>query len=359
LTNPPSRASICIKVSKSYGEKSIRTAATLGIIDKTLNIQRNSDFLYIPLKRELARGETDSLSHNVPEYQISTHDFSERRRTPRTLMECLKDELAPNLLVSLPHSMDIIGDIAIIEIPDELQPHEGIIGKAILSTHKNVETVLAKASPVEGEFRTRQFQLIAGENKTITTHKENGCQYFLDITKAYFSPRLSNEHKRIANLTKESEMVVDLFAGVGPFVILIAKTHSNVKVYAVDANPDAITFLKKNVRLNRVENKVYPMLGDAKKIAEQHLVGIADRVIMNLPEKAIEFVEPACKTLKPKGGNIHFYCFMSDRSSLENNKDDLINSVEKAGRKITTISSRLVRSTAPHQWQVAFDAKVH
>jgi tRNA (guanine37-N1)-methyltransferase len=274
-------------------------------------------------------------------------------------MECLKDELAPNLLVSLPHSMDIIGDIAIIEIPDELQPHEGIIGKAILSTHKNVETVLAKASPVEGEFRTRQFQLIAGENKTITTHKENGCQYFLDITKAYFSPRLSNEHKRIANLTKESEMVVDLFAGVGPFVILIAKTHSNVKVYAVDANPDAITFLKKNVRLNRVENKVYPMLGDAKKIAEQHLVGIADRVIMNLPEKAIEFVEPACKTLKPKGGNIHFYCFMSDRSSLENNKDDLINSVEKAGRKITTISSRLVRSTAPHQWQVAFDAKVH
>jgi tRNA (guanine37-N1)-methyltransferase len=274
-------------------------------------------------------------------------------------MECLEDELAPNLLASLPHSMDIVGNIAIVEIPHELEPHKNTIGKAILVTHKNLETVLAKASAVTGEYRTREFKLLAGKNKTTTIHRENGCQYFVDLAKAYFSPRLSNEHKRIAELTEEEETVVDLFAGIGPFVILIAKTRGDVKTYAVDVNPDAITFLKKNARLNRVENKVFPILGDAQIIAKEQLIGIADRVIMNLPEKAIEFVEAGCKALKPKGGYIHFYCFINEQNPLEKNKIDLINSLEKAGRKINKISSKLIRSTAPYQWQVAFDAEIH
>jgi tRNA (guanine37-N1)-methyltransferase len=182
----------------------------------------------------------------------------------------------------------------------------------------------------------------------------------LDVAKAYFSPRLSYEHNRVASLVKQGETVIDLFAGVGPFAIQIAKTHEDVKVYAIDVNPDAVEFLKRNIRLNRVEGKVHPILADAKKVVEERFAGVADRVIMNLPEKAIEFVEAACKALKPDGGIVHFYSFVSADVSLENVKLHFIEAVEKCGRKVEKIFfSRLVRATAPYEWQAVIDAKIH
>ena len=234
-----------------------------------------------------------------------------------------------------------------------------IIGKAFLRVHKNVRTVLAKAGAVSGAYRLREFTVIAGEPSTETVHKESGCLFKVDVAKAYFSPRLSNEHNRIAALVREGETVVDLFAGVGPFAILIAKTHENVKVYAVDANPYAVDYMKTNVRLNRVMNKVHPQLGDARQITNEKLSGVADRVIMNLPEKAIEFVDVACRALKSSGGVIHFYSFVDVSSSIENKKRDFKEAVEKSGRKIEEfLSFRVVRETAPYEWQAVVDAQI-
>ena len=180
------------------------------------------------------------------------------------------------------------------------------------------------------------------------------------LLKAYFSPRLSHEHNRVASVVKEDETVVDLFAGVGPFSILIAKIHENVKVYAIDVNPQAVEFLKKNVRLNRVEGKVHSILGDSKQIVKQRLSGVADRVIMNLPEKAIEFVDAACEAIKPTGGIVHFYNFVDSSNTLENVKLHFIGAVEKSGRKVGKILfSRFVRATAPYEWQAVLDAKIH
>jgi tRNA (guanine37-N1)-methyltransferase len=194
---------------------------------------------------------------------------------------------------------------------------------------------------------------------TVTIHKEYGCQYYVDVAKAYFSPRLSYEHNRVASLVQNGETVIDLFAGVGPFAILIAKIHKNVKVYAVDANPDAVKFLERNIRLNRVEDKVYPILGDAKHAVEEKLFGIADRVIMNLPEKALEFVNASCKAIKPIGGIVHFYSFVNASDSLENMKGRFTDAVEDSGRKVEQIlSSKLVRATAPYEWQAVLDAKI-
>jgi len=256
--------------------------------------------------------------------------------------------------------MDFVGDIAIIEIPTELNAHKNVIGEAVLKAHKNVRTVLAKAGAVSGTYRLREFSIIAGEPKTETIHKEYGCQYYVDLAEAYFSPRLSHEHDRVASLVKEDETVVDLFAGVGPFAILIAKTHEKVKVYAIDVNPQAVEFLKKNVRLNRGEGKVHSILGDAKQIVKQRLSGVADRVIMNLPEKAIEFVGAACEAIKPTGGIVHFYSFVDSSNTLENVKLHFIDAVEKSGRKVGKILfSRFVRATAPYEWQAVLDAKIH
>ena len=353
------KKSPCLKIPKIQGEKAIIFSNKLSIIDKELEIQRNKDYIYIPLNRQPSKKEAEALKENFPEHEILVKNFRERKKKAKTLEEILEDKLPPHLLASLPKSMDIVGDIAIIEIPPELEKYKETIGEAVLEANKNVSTVLAKASAVSGTYRLRELILIAGEPKTETIHKEYGCQYHVDLAKAYFSPRLSYEHHRVASQVKEGETVIDMFAGVGPFAVLIAKTHKKVKVYAIDINPHAIELLKKNVRLNRVEGKVHPILGDAKKIVEEKLCDIADRVIMNLPEKALEYVGAACKALKPVGGVIHFYSFVDASQSLEKVKSSFIEEVNSSGRKVEKILfSRFVRATAPYEWQAVLDAKI-
>jgi tRNA (guanine37-N1)-methyltransferase len=355
-----SSKSLCIKAPKTHGEIVIALANKLEIGNKGLEIQRNRNFIYVPLTHQPSESELKILKRQISDFEILTCNFSERKKQVRTFVELLEDRLAPNLLASLPRAIDFVGDIAIIEIPQELDAYRSAVGEAILKTQKNVRTVLAKASAVSGTYRTREFTVIAGEPKTETIHKEYGCKYHVDLAKAYFSPRLSYEHKRVASLVKEGETVIDLFAGVGPFVIQIAKTHENVAVYAVDVNPYAVEFLKRNIRLNRVEDKVYPILGDAKQAVAKKLSGVADRVIMNLPEKAIEFVDVTCEALKPIGGIVHFYSFVSDSDSTEDMRRNFMEAVEKGGRRVEKILfSRLVRATAPYEWQAVVDAKVH
>ena len=354
------KESLCVKVPKIHGEKAIILANKLEIVKKELEIQRNKNFLYIPLIRQPSKSELETLKEQVPDCEILTYTFPERKKRVKTFVELLVDKLSPHLLVSLPRAIDLVGDIAIIEIPPELDAYKRIIGEAILETHENVRTVLAKVGAIGGTYRLREFSVIAGEPKTETIHREHGCQYYVDLAKAYFSPRLSYEHNRVASLIEEGETVIDLFAGVGPFAIQIAKTHENVEVYAIDVNPNAVEFLKRNIRLNRVEGKVHPILGDAKKVVKERLSGVADRVIMNLPEKAIEFVEAACTTIKSTGGIVHFYSFVSTSDSLENVKLRFIEAVEQCGRKVEKIFfSRLVRATAPYKWQAVIDAKIH
>ncbi len=354
------KQSICIKIRKVYGETAIALANKLKIVNKELEIQRDNNAICIPLVRQPQETELEKLKEQVPDCEVSTYLFPERKKRIKTFVELLEDKLSSHLLASLPRAIDFVGDIAIIEIPSELDAYKSVIGEAILKTHKNVRTVLAKASAVSGTYRLREFSTITGEPKTKTIHKEYGCQYYVDLAKAYFSPRLSYEHNRVASLVRESETVIDLFAGVGPFAILIAKTRENVKVYAIDVNPHAVEFLKKNIRLNRVESKVSPILGDAKQIAKQRLSGVADRVIMNLPEKATEFVDAACEAVKPTGGIVHFYSFVNASNSLEDVKLRLIDGVKDSGRRVKRIQfSRLVRATAPYAWQAVLDAKIH
>jgi tRNA (guanine37-N1)-methyltransferase len=354
-----SESSLCIKITKINGEKTLILANKLGIIDRKLEIRKNRNHIYIPILRQPKEKEISMLKAQVPDFQLTTNVFTKKKQQRKTLTQVLEKRLPPHLLASLPRALDIVGDIAIIEIPPELKAHERLIGESILTVHKNVRTVLAKAGAVSGTFRLRGFEVIAGENRTDTIHKEYGCKYHVDIAKAYFSPRLSQEHKRVASLVKKSETVVDLFAGVGPFSVLIAKNSAGAKVYAVDINPDAIEFLKRNIRLNRVENSVTPILGDARQAVEERLLGVADRVIMNLPEKALEFVDTACKAIKPAGGTVHYYAFIRLPDSLENVQLRFSEAVEKTGRRVDAfLFAKTIRETAPYEWQVVLDAKI-
>ena len=353
------KESFCIKVPKIHGEKTLILTNKLGISDRQREIQKDTNFIYIPLIRQPENNELEIIKKQVPDLQLEKRTFPERKCQEKTLAEVLENQLPPHLAASLPRALDVVGDIAIIEIPPELKAHESLVGEAILKTHKNVRTVLAKVGAVSGTYRVREFDIIAGEPRTDTVHKEYGCKYRVDVAKAYFSPRLSYEHKRVALLVQKGETVVDLFAGVGPFSVLIAKNNEDAQVYAVDINPEAVELLKTNIRLNRVENRVFPILADARQVIEDKLSGVADRVIMNLPEKAIEFVDIACKATKPAGGTVHFYGFIRLPDSIENMKLRFSEAVEKTGRKVNLfLFAKTVRATAPYEWQVVLDAKI-
>jgi tRNA (guanine37-N1)-methyltransferase len=354
-----SQQAICLKVPKRYGEKILVLASKLAITNKEMKIDRDEKSVWLPLLREPSNDVLQALREQAPELELSTHAFQERKEPVPSLPDLLAGKLPTNLLGSLPHSADLVGDITVIEIPRELSAYEREIGEAILKANKNVQTVLGKAGAIGGTYRVRSYNVLAGKPKTETVHKEYGCQYCVDIAKAYFSPRLSNEHNRVATLVKEGETVVDLFAGVGPFAMRIAKAHENVKVYAIDVNPNAVEYLKRNIRLNRVEGKVHALLGDARQIVNERLAGFGDRVIMNLPEGALNFVDVACTAIKPSGGTVHFYGFVSASEPMGNMKLRFIEAVEKCGRRVQEpMPSKLVRATAPYEWQVVLDARI-
>jgi tRNA (guanine37-N1)-methyltransferase len=270
--------------------------------------------------------------------------------------------LSPEDVGKFYNSYDIIGDIAIIRMPSA--PSFEIAqraAKAIMGANKNVKTVLAQESPVAGDFRLRRLIHLAGESKTSTIHKESGCLFSVDIARCYFSPRLSHERMRIARIINPNETLVNMFAGVGCFSIIIAKHANPEEVFSVDINPAAIQYMKENIRLNRVCSKVIPWLGDSKEIIDSTLQRVADRVLMPLPKKALEYLPCAVSALKPSGGWIHYYDFehaTKTESPAEKVKLKVTKTLDALGVDFNVSFVRVVRRTGPNWYQLAADIHV-
>lgn len=279
----------------------------------------------------------------------------------KRLREKLSTALAPEELSSVSSSFDIVGDIAIIKTPSDSDAKAEAVAKQLMSVHKNVKTVLCQASPIAGDFRLRKLRLLAGENKTTTSHKEAGCTFTVDVEKCYFSPRLSHERSRIAKLVQSGETVVNMFSGVGCFSIIIAKTVPQTKVYSIDVNPTAIQYLHENVRLNRLYGKVHPLQGDAKEIIQAQLHEVADRVLMPLPEKALEYLPVAVSALKQRGGWVHYYDFQHaiiNEDPKEKTRLKVAQRLDSLGVNCEFAYSRVVRSTGPNWYQTVVDIKI-
>lgn len=270
--------------------------------------------------------------------------------------------LPPSELTHLYSSYDIVGDIAIIRLTPQSQKHGEIIAKTLMDIHKNVRTVLSQTGPVAGTFRLRTLEHVAGEYKTSTFHRESGCIFHVDVQKCYFSPRLFYERTRIAKQVKGGETIVNMFAGVGCFSVVIAKHSDASKVYSIDINPAAVDYMKENVRLNRVYDKVLPILGDAKEIIKAKLRRVADRVLMPLPEKAFEYLPYALLALKENGGWIHYYDFEhagKNENAVEKVKLKVADRLAELGVDFEIPSGRVVRATGPNWYQIVLDIKVN
>jgi tRNA (guanine37-N1)-methyltransferase len=279
----------------------------------------------------------------------------------KRLRKKLSTALSSEELNQIYNSFDIIGDIAIIKMPNDNAVNAETVANQIMSIHKNVKTVFAQTSPILGDFRVRDLKLLAGENKTSTKHKESGCVFAVDVEKCYFSPRLSHERSRVAGMVKSGEMVVNMFAGVGCFSIIIAKAVCQTKVFSIDLNPTAVQYMEKNVRINRVFDKVIPVLGDSKDIINSQLRGMADRVLMPLPEKALDYLPYAVSALKKLGGWIHYYDFQHatiNENPTEKTKLKVAEKLDSLGVGYVFAFSRVVRSTGPNWYQTVLDIRV-
>jgi tRNA (guanine37-N1)-methyltransferase len=331
----------CIKVPKKKGESIRRMLLELEILDNSVKIGADEMFLYLPLTREPA---PDELRNFPEETELNECDFEIQEKKP-----------VPEDLLGFSPAYEVIGDIALLEDPDLDTQKASRIADALLRTHPNVKTVLKPLTPVIGEFRVREFEVIAGEPRTETIHREYGCRYMVDLARAYFTPRLSTERSRVLSWVKVGDIVVDMFSGVGPYSILIAKNKKPSKVLAIDKNPDAVRYLKENIILNSVKN-IEAIEGDAREEAKR-FAGTADHVIMNLPHKAFEFLDSAVLLTKP-GGIIHYYGITPEDDLFESSIELIRAAAEKAERKIEILDKRIVRSYAPHQYNICIEARV-
>ncbi len=288
-------------------------------------------------------------------------DINEDTGLTKLFREKLSRVLSSEELAKVYTSFDIVGDIAIIKTQNEDNLIEQAVATQIMITHKGVKTVLIQTSPILGDFRVRQLKLLAGENKTLTKYRESGCVFMVDVEKCYFSPRLLGERSRIASLVKPGETIVNMFAGVGCFSVIIAKTVVDCLVFSIDVNPVAAQYMKENIRLNRVFGKVIPLLGDSKEIIKVNLQGKADRVLMPLPEKALEYLPYALCALKKHGGWIHYYDFqhaVGDEDPVEKTKLKVAEKLSSLGAGYVWGGSRIVRSTGPNWYQTVLDIQV-
>ena len=253
-------------------------------------------------------------------------------------------------------AFDQIGSIIILRIPESLVPKRKIIGQVLLDRVKTAKSVFYQSSPVEGDYRIRQLELLAGENNTETEYKEHGCRFKVDVEKTFFSPRLSTERERIAGLINDGETVINMFGGVGMFSIVAAK-KKKCHVYNIDINPYAAKLCSENILLNKMKGQVESIEGDAVKVIEQRLLEVGDRVLMLLPERSDEFLDSAIKAAKEKA-IVHYYCHIHAEKKAEVSSLASKHFLSVVNVKSKVLGSKIVRPVGPRFYQAVVDAVI-
>ena len=272
------------------------------------------------------------------------------------LKKSLESILSSKESEELISAFDQIGDIIIVRIPDSLLPKKKLIGETLLKEVKIAKSVFYQASAVEGNYRTRDLEILAGEDNTETEYKEFGCKFRVDVKNAFFSPRLSTERERIANLVKDGEIVVNMFAGVGMFSIMAAK-KKKCTVYSIDINPIAAKLCEKNVSSNKLQGKVFSINGDASNIIKEQLENQSDRTLMLLPERSDEFLQSAINATKD-GGIIHYYSHVHADKKSESGKLSEEHYLKMTPVKSEILGSKIVRPVGPRYYQTVVDVKI-
>lgn len=369
MQKDPDKDTKYIKIKKIDGQNFIKQLKKdLKLIDKKKKVLHEDDFILFPILNEnyiLDNLKSQNLNFEI----IESKGILREDNKFKTLRDALEETLPENLLQYIPNSYDIIGEIAILEFDkfhdldskiDDLLKIK--IAKALISVNKKVKTVYEKASEIKGEYRVRELKFLRGLDKSETIYKENGCNFKLDIKKTFFTPRLVYERKRLASgPIKEGEIIFDLFSGVGPIAIQIAKKHK-VKVHAFDINPSAYHYLKENITINKLLGNVIPYNFDINSLIlptseiGKKFENTADRIIMNLPEKAIDYINVGCYLMKKTGGILHYYQFSVKPNAIDKAIENVKTTLSKLNYSFDKIlNSKIVKHYSPKSELVVID----
>ena len=329
----------CVKVPlKQLNDTRIKLMEK-GQMNMEYRIKASDEFGYIP------------INEDIDEYEIVDVELEPLKRVAHNFSELLEDELSSEEIENLRTSFDTIGDIVILEIPENLQDKKKIIGDAALKFTKR-KAIYMKKSAIKGTTRIRDLEFLSGEDDSVTIHKEHGARLKLDVKEVYFSPRLATERKRVMENVKDGEKILDMFCGIGPFPIVIAR-NKNVDIIAVDINEEAIRYLNENIKLNKLKGNIETKCGDIREVSKSFNMKF-DRIIMNLPGLAYTFLDIAVDLIED-GGIINYYEFSDSYEQGIKRLKDACSNVEK---QVEIINTRKVKSTSPGEWHVAIDGKV-
>ncbi|TFG24916.1 MAG: class I SAM-dependent methyltransferase family protein [Promethearchaeota archaeon] len=364
-----------LKIKKENGQTLIKLLnknfKNQKIIDKKHKILRENDYILFPLieNKDFLDKLIESIGKTCDFQLVSKRAIPNPKYKYKSLQDFLKNKIPDRYLFLIPKSYDILGDIAIIEYDksgsydkEEINSFKEKIAKAITITNKRVKTVYEKSSQIKGKYRIRELTLLYGENKSEIIYKENKCIFKLDVKRTFFTPRLIFERRRIASSNiKPNEIIVDLFAGVGPISIQIAKKY-NVIIYSFDINPDAFNYIMENIKLNKMKGKVIPYNLDIKSLLDpsnklgKSLKGKADRIIMNLPEKSLEYTDVVCFLMKKTGGILHNYQFCEKPKQIEKSLKNLKSKLNELNWFVEKeLNAKIVKSYSPKSDLIALD----
>ena len=317
-----------------------RTLREQNLLRNDVEILKDEKCIYFPVKE---------VPKELTSYKVVTKSF--KLKTVKS--NCYKDrlKLSKTLMEQLPTSYDVVGAIILIKLSKALYPYRKDIGTALLETHKNIRTVCL-IDPVSGELRTRNITVIAGDNQTLTTYIEFGLSFDVDVEKTYFSPRLASERRRVTNLVKPGEIVVDMFTGVAPFSIMIARYAKPKIVYAIDKNTEAIKLAQQNAKKNFVLDTVEIIHADANNI-DKIITKKADRIIMNLPFSAHRFF-PLALSIAAHICIIHYYDIIKEEG-IKTRVDTLKKTATEHGFFLSDVSIRKIKTYAPREFYIGID----
>jgi tRNA (guanine37-N1)-methyltransferase len=317
----------CVQVKREAGEKTRQALADRDLVNQQREIVHEDGWLYIPV--------TDATA--VPaEYEVVDRAAPER-----------ETQTMPDDLVSFDASYERLGEVVLI---DEDDPERArALADAIVASDIPVKTVLNRASKIQGERRVRDWEVLAGED-TEAVHREYGCEFALDLAEVYFSPRLATERHRVVEQVEAGEQAFDMFAGVGPFVIPFAK--HGAEVVGTDINETAIEYLRENAQRNGVADRVTAIHGDVDAVTQEY-EDWADRLVMNLPHSADEFLDTA-RQLASEECVLHYYDIQHEDEPFEPGIRAIREAMEPE-YAVTVETEHVVRSYAPHEDNVVLD----
>ena len=331
--------SLAVVVPKSDGERTRRMLSELGLLRTDLEVVATDEELRLPVHR---------LPERLPERgRGEEHDFaSAARGRPKRFRDLLA--LSPSEMELLPRAFDVVGDVVVVRLPDELRGRAGEIGDALLR-FVPAARVVAWDHGVHGTERRRSLERIAGEGAFRTEHRENGIGLVVDLSLAYFSPRLAREHARVAGAVRSGETVFDLCCGIGPFSLTIAHGGRSGPITAVDVNPDAIALLDENLRRLGLEGRIRPVCASVDAFLPS--AGVSDRAILNLPREGIKYVAQVAGSVA-RGGTLHYY-EVTERSEADDRGPAILAQVPD-GRDWRVAESHVVHPYSPQADVIAY-----